>query len=201
MMTAKKILPVSFLLQREINLQKDQALLIKLNLWGLVLLPLIGYVLLRIGVALHPEFHSTFGILTPRVPILTQILWVILGLIITTILHELIHGAFFFFSTRQRPKFGFKGAYAFAAAPEWFIPRAEYIFIGAAPLVILSAIGILSIPIIPSYFLFTWLFCLLVNISGAVGDIYILVYLICQPDAVIIQDRGDIISVFTETAR
>ena len=49
MMTATNTLPEQFALHREINLQKDQALLIKLNLWGLVSLPVIGYFLVQIG--------------------------------------------------------------------------------------------------------------------------------------------------------
>jgi len=200
-MTATKILPERFALRREINLQKEHALLIKLTLWGLFLFPAMGYILLRIGVALHPEFHSTFEILTPQIPILTQILGLILGLFIITVLHELVHGGFFWISTRQLPKFGFRGAYAFAAAPEWYIPRNAYFLIGAAPLVILSIIGIICIPIIPSYFMFTWLFCLLANASGAVGDVYILGYLVRQPATALVQDRGDIITVFTEAYR
>lgn len=197
-MAAMKILPERYALQREINLQKDQALLIKLNLWGLLLLPLIGYILLRLGVALQPKFHSAFEILSPQVPIFTQILGLILGLTGTTILHELIHGAFFWIFTEQRPKFGFRGAYAFAAAPEWYIPRSSYFLIGASPLVIISLVGILCIPIIPVRYLFLWLFCVLVNASGAVGDAYILVYLMRQPATAMIQDLGDMISFYTE---
>lgn len=197
-MAAMKILPERYALQREINLQKDQALLIKLNLWGLLLLPLIGYILLRLGVALQPKFHSAFEILSPQVPIFTQILGLILGLTGTTILHELIHGAFFWIFTEQRPKFGFRGAYAFAAAPEWYIPRSSYFLIGASPLVIISLVGILGIPIIPARYLFLWLFCVLVNASGAVGDAYILVYLMRQPATAMIQDLGDMISFYTE---
>jgi hypothetical protein len=198
MMNATKILPERYAFQREINLQKDQALLIKLNLWGLALLPVIGYILLRFGVALHPDFHSIIEVITPQIPIFTQILGLILGLIVTTVLHELVHGAFFWTITRQVPKFGFRGAYAFAAAPEWYIPRLAYFSIGAAPLVIISIIGIFCIPIISSQFLFIWLFCLLANASGAIGDVYILAFLIHQPATAMIQDRGDVISVYTE---
>ena len=41
MKTSTTMLPDGFTLRREINLQKDQALLIKLNLWGLVLVELM----------------------------------------------------------------------------------------------------------------------------------------------------------------
>jgi Putative zincin peptidase len=197
-MIATKILPEGFSLRREINLQEDQALLIKLNLWGLVSLPLVGYILLWLGLAFHPEFQSLFQVMRPQIPIPIQILELILGLIAITVLHELVHGAFFWIITHQFPKFGFRGAYAFAAAPDWYIPRGSYFLVGAAPLVIISLIGIFCIPFIPAHFMLTWLFCLLANASGAVGDVYILSYLMRQPTTVVIQDRGDRISVFAD---
>jgi len=200
-MTATKILPERFTLLREINLQKDTALLFKLNFWGLFSLPLIGYVFLRIGVALHPKFYSPFEILTPQVSIFVLILTLISGLLITMLLHEFVHGVFFWIITRQLPKFGFRGAYAFAAAPDWYIRRDSYLLIGAAPLAILTTIGIFCIPIIPSPYLFAWLCCLLANVSGGVGDVYILDYLIRESATAMIQDRGDIISVYTEIAK
>ena len=197
-MTATKFLPERYTLRREINLQKDQSLLIKLNLWGLALMPFIGYFLLKLGVALHPEFHSTYEILLPRLPIFIHVLNIVLSVIAVTILHELVHGAFFWIITRQLPGFGFRGAYAFAAAPKWFIPRGAYFWIGAAPLLLLSIIGIICIPIIPAQFLFSWLFCLLANASGSVGDVYILADLIRQPARAMVQDRGDRISIYAE---
>ena len=125
-------------------------------------------------------------------------LGLILGLIIITILHELVHGGFFWIVTRQPPKFGFQGAYAFAAAPEWYIRREAYFLIGAAPLVIISIVGLVLIPVIPAQFLFIWLVCLLMNGSGSVGDVYVLAELIRQPVTAMIQDRGDMISIYAE---
>jgi hypothetical protein len=201
MMVAIKILPEGYILHREINLQKDQVLLIKLNLWGLLVFPIIGYFLLRLSMAYHPEFHSIFEVMTPSIPILIYILGLILGMIVVIILHELVHGLFFWMITRHAPKFGFKGAYAFAAAPEWYIYRKAYFWVGAAPLVILTIIGLIVIPVIPYRFLFPWLFCILTNASGSVGDVYVLVDLMRQPATAMIQDRGDRISIYTEASR
>jgi len=200
-MAATRILPEGFALRREINLQKDQALLIKLNLWGLVLVPFIGYILIRLGITSHPEFRSIFEVMAPQIPILSYILVLILGMIIVIVLHELVHGLFFWMITRQAPKFGFKGAYAFAAAPEWYIQRKAYFWIGAAPLVIISIVGLFLIPAIPARYLFTWLFCILVNASGSIGDAYVLADLMRQPASALIQDQGDMISIYTEASR
>ncbi len=199
-MIATRILPESFVLRREINLQKDQALFIKLNIWGLALLPIIGYVLLQLGVLLHPGFHSLGEVILPQLPLFSQFIMLILGVIVITVLHELVHGIFFWIITRQIPRFGFRGAYAFAAAPEWYIARGAYLWIGIAPLVVITVIGIICIPLIPAAFLFTWLFCLLTNASGAIGDIYVVAYLLSQPASALIQDHGDMISIYSGTA-
>ena len=200
-MIATKTLPEGFALLREINLQKDQALLIKLKVWGLALLPLIGYLLLWLSSAFHPEFHSIFEVLSPKLPILTQIMGLILGLVVITVLHELVHGASFWIITRQLPRFGFRGAYAFAAAPDWYIRREAYFLVGAAPLVLISIVGLVLIPVIPAYFLLIWLVCLLMNSSGSVGDVYVLAELVRQPATAMIQDRGDMISIYAEAAK
>jgi hypothetical protein len=201
MMAATRILPEGFTIRREINLQKDQTLLIKLNLWGLVLIPFTGYILIRLGIVSHPEFQSIFEIMAPRIPIFSYILVLILGMIIVIVLHELVHGLLFWMITRQVPKFGFKGAYAFAAAPEWYIHRKAYFWVGAAPLAIISIIGLILVPVIPARYLFTWLFCILVNASGSIGDAYVLAVLMRQPTSALIQDRGDMISIYTEASR
>jgi hypothetical protein len=62
----------------------------------------------------------------------------------------------------------------------------------------LSIIGLICIPVIPAGFLFTWLFCLVVNASGSIGDVFILADLMRQPATAMIQDRGDMISVYME---
>jgi hypothetical protein len=195
-MIPTKNLPPNFRVHREINLQKDRDLLIRLNLWGLTLFPLIGFLLIFLGRAFHPEIHSLFAILKPDIPIITLIIYIIFGLFLVTILHELIHGIFFWITTWQFPIFGFKGPYAFAAAPEWYIPFKPYFLIGIAPLAIISVVGVICIPFIPSKYLLPWLLCILANTCGAVGDVYILLVINHQPATILVKDQGDVITVY-----
>ncbi len=48
-------------------------------------------------------------------------------LIVTLVLHELVHGLCFWSFTRDRPRFGWKLIYAYAAAPGWYLPRGRYL--------------------------------------------------------------------------
>jgi len=191
--------PENYQLARKIDLQTDQTLLVKLNLWGLVTLIPTGYVFLRIGMEFHPEIHTLYQILTPSLSPIIQIAILLVALAAVILAHELIHGVFFWIITRQRPFFGFKGAYAFAAAPDWYIPRNTYFLIGAAPLAIITIIGISILPLISINFIIAWLFSLLANTSGSVGDIYVLATLLRYPATAMIQDRGDVISIYTES--
>jgi hypothetical protein len=112
------------------------------------------------------------------------------------VLHELVHGAFFWLFTHQRPHFGFKGAYAYAAAPDWYIPRRQYMLVGISPLVVLSLLGVLLLPVLPAGALLPWLVALAGNAAGAVGDALIVGWLLFQPDSVLVQDHGDAVTVY-----
>lgn len=72
--------------------------------------------------------------------------WGLLVVVLAVISHELIHALFFRFFTGEWAIFGFKGIYAYAAAPQWYIPRNLHIAVALAPLVILSLLGVLLIP-------------------------------------------------------
>ncbi len=199
-MIATKILPEGYTLLREIDLHKDLATLVKLNIWGMILLFPVSYVLYWLSKILRPQPTSITEIVSPQLSAMAYIAMIILAFILIMVIHELLHGIVFWRVTHQLPRFGFRGAYAFAAAPDWFIPRNVYFFIGAAPLVIISVVGVLLIPVIPIQFLGAWLFGVLMNAVGAVGDIYILFLLLRLPASILVRDQGDVISFYSEIA-
>ena len=199
-MIATKTLPEGYNLLREIDLHKDMATLVKLNIWGMILLFPVSFLLYWLSKVLRPLPTSITEIVSPQLSAMAYLAMIILAFIFIMVIHELLHGIVFWRITHQLPKFGFRGAYAFAAAPDWFIPRKAYFFIGAAPLVIISIVGVLLIPVIPIQFLGTWLFGVLMNAVGAVGDIYILFVLLRLPASILVRDQGDVISFYSETA-
>jgi hypothetical protein len=122
----------------------------------------------------------------------------ILGIFCTLIVvHELVHGAFFWLFTHQRPKFGIRNWYAYAAAPGWYIAAREYLVIGLAPAVLLSAAGMILLAALPAEALIVTLFAVIVNAASSVGDLWIIFKLLGQRHPVIVEDRGDGVNFYT----
>ena len=78
----------------------------------------------------------------------------------------------------------------------WLIPFSSYFWIGLAPFVLISLFGLLLVPQIPVQVLSAWLFGLIINATGSVGDLYVVGWLLLQKDQLLIQDFGDRIVVF-----
>ena len=94
------------------------------------------------------------------------------------------------------PKFGFKGLYAYAAAPGWYFPRGQYLVIGLSPLVVLSVLGVLLMPIVPANLMLSLIAFVVMNATGAVGDIAVCTWLLFKPANLYTTDIGDIIDIY-----
>jgi hypothetical protein len=116
------------------------------------------------------------------------------------VLHEIVHGFFFWIFTKTRPLFAFKGAYAYAAAPDWYFPRSKYLVIGLAPLVVISLAGILMMPVFPLQWMWLLLVALVMNASGAVGDLAVCAWLLLKRNTLLIRDFGDVIHIYSKTS-
>ncbi len=185
-MKSTKTLPENYSLAWQIDVEKDKGQMILLQLlafpWGLLVLVFLGWYVMT----LRPElfggqaFEISMGVILALLPVL--------GL--SVILHELVHGAFFWVFTREQPRFGFTLLYAYATAPGWFFSTSRYWLIGLAPLVILSAIGLALIPFAREELVYLLLFGVFINASGAIGDIYIVTRLALEPAGTLVEDQG-----------
>jgi MFS family permease len=117
---------------------------------------------------------------------------VLIILCIVLILHELTHGLFFWLFTKSRPVFGFKGWYAYASAPGWYLPRGQSLVVGGAPLILLSLLGEALLFLVPQSVALCILWGLIVNAGGAVGDLYMIVRLTLTPRIAVVEaSRGE----------
>jgi hypothetical protein len=124
----------------------------------------------------------------------TMLLFLVVMLVSTAVaifVHELVHGAFFWLYSRSRPRFGFRGGYAYAAAPGWFFPRRQYLVIALAPLVLLSILGMVLVAIVPAGAIVAILFGLVANAAGAVGDMWIAFKVMRERRKIVVEDLGD----------
>lgn len=193
-------LPTHYAPYKTIDLSTDTRALIILNIGALVLLLLAGGLLFWLLETLRPDLLSAGTFTLGGLDFLLMLVLVIglLGLMI--VVHEAIHGAFFWLYTRSRPYFGFKGMYAYAAAPEWYIPRNQYLVVGIMPLVLITLAGLLLLPIAPGWLLLPVLFVVLMNASGAAGDVLIVGWLLLLPATTLIRDKGDAITLYRPQA-
>ena len=199
---AHRTLPEGYDLSRTLDLVNDRKLLLILSAasLGLFLVSWVGLAwLLRL---LRPDFpidasfeftpSGTGGLLLP--------LLVLLGVIfVMVILHEAIHGVCFWMFTGGQVKFAFKGAYAYAAAPDWFLHKRPYMFVSMAPLVLITVFGLMVLWWAPSGWIAPLMLLIAMNASGAIGDIYVLILLTKMPEDALVQDFGELMKLFTRS--
>lgn len=198
--SAKKILPEGYRLSQSLDLIQDRKLLLTLSLIsvGLFIFSWVGLgwlvQWLRPGV-----ISGVVGIsfrITGLADILSPFLVILIVTLVMITVHEAIHGIFFWVFTGGRVKFAFKGAYAYAAAPDWYLPKKPYMVVSLAPLVLMTVMGVLALLWVPINWVTPIILLLAMNASGAVGDIYVFLLLIRMEDDVFIQDFGEKMKIY-----
>lgn len=171
-----------------------------LNLFGLGILIVSWIGFWSLIQTIHPEIvKSGFSF---EIGNIRQIL-IFLGIVaavtfLMIVVHEGFHGVFFWLFSRSRPKFAFKGYYAYASAPDWYFPRRQYILIGLAPLIGITLLGIAGLLWLPDSLVLPIFLLLLFNTSGAAGDIWVVGRLLFCPSETLIRDFGDRIEFFRQ---
>jgi hypothetical protein len=120
-----------------------------------------------------------------------------LALIAGVILHEIVHGLFYWLFSSRRPKFGFQGLIPYAAAPTGvYFRRNQFVTIGLSPLVLLSAVGLLLMVILPIAYVPFLLFFVAFNAAGAAGDLIMVIrFMPYSPDTVM-EDNGSGVIIY-----
>ena len=193
---ATRTLPPGYTLRANFSLKNKNTLLL-MNLAGVVGLILSGWLFSTAALALQPA--ERVSLLSLRINGLDT-LWTVaavLGVMAAVILvHEAVHGLGFWLLCGVRPTFAFRGAYAYAAAPGWYLPRDRYLLTGLAPLVLISLLCLGLIAVVPAGWVFPLVLAAVLNASGAVGDIWVAGLLLRQPRQALAIDEGDQVTIF-----
>ena len=185
-------LPDNYHQVARIDLKENIKLGVALNLAGIPLFFAAGWFFLQIISWIRPDAAELWGVLGG----FRNLVIVLVGIFIIVFIHEMVHGLFFWFFTRERPRFAFKLAYAYAAAPDWFIPRNQYLVVGLSPLIVLSLVAILLFIFLPPYGVGLVLVLASFNVAGAVGDLAISGWLLMKKSDLLINDSGDAATIF-----
>jgi hypothetical protein len=196
MLFSTKALPDGYIQTHEIDLAKNKGLAILLNILGFIIFVLTFIILVLFTRWVRPgQLTGPFAI-SGGLTTVGQLLGLIVLVALNLALHELIHGFFFWVFTRSKPVYALHLAYAYAAAPDWFIPVRQYWIIGLAPLVIIDSASLLLILVVPASWLLTIVFLVTLNTGGAVGDLLITSYLLRSSPACLVKDQGDGVRFF-----
>jgi hypothetical protein len=185
-------LPAGYAPAGTFNLNKNITALVVLNVAALALLGVFSAFfswmiqVLRPGMTFENLMHGLDWLNS-----WTGILMLIGSLLLMVILHEGFHGLFFWLFTKARPRFAFRGAYAYAALEGWYFPRKYYAVISMAPLIGISLLAALLFSFAPvEVMVWAWAIAIF-NGSGAVGDLAVTVLMLFKPAGCLVEDLGD----------
>jgi hypothetical protein len=173
--------------------------LILVNLFGVVLLIISWIGFAGLANALHPgsmNFSISSGNLSST---FLSLLTFVIVIVVMLFVHEGFHGLCFWIFTKTRPLFAFKGFYAYAAAPEWYLPKGQYLITGLAPLIGITAICVALIFVLPVWWMSPLVWMLVLNTSGACGDLWMVFHLLRLPADVMSRDKGDVLEFFVSS--
>lgn len=198
-MQATSQLPASYSQRGVIDVSKDRRLLLILNIAGLFVMILSGWLFLRALAWLRPQGPMEGGVLSGTIFLSDALILIAAILALTAfyvVLHEAIHGIFFWLFTRSRPRFAFRISYAYAAAPGWYIPTRQHIVNTLAPVVLISLAGLVLFRFAPAAWLLPVWFVITMNAGGSVGDMLVAAWLMRHPPTGLALDTGDAVALF-----
>jgi predicted metal-dependent HD superfamily phosphohydrolase len=187
-----KNLPLGYVAAGQIDLGRSRAAL-AVNLIGLASLFAFGWLFVQLGRAIRPEVMSgnNFILLSQA-----NILALLLTLIATLLLHELIHGLGFWLLSKSRPKFGVHLLYAYAAAPDWYLPRDPFMIVGLAPFLIITLLGLSALLLVSANGVPVLLAAITLNAAGSMGDLTVAGWLLTRSPDLLAQDSGPAVRIF-----
>jgi len=191
MNTSTKTLPEGYVQSGEINLKKNRLLAITLNIIAFFVGVLSFFLLSSFATLVRPGIMNLSGSITAGV-------WaVMLGLVILLMtIHESVHGFFFWVFTRSSPVFAFRLFYAYAGAPDWYIPTRQYMIVTLGPLVIIGAVGILLMLLVPESWVLFIAFMVALNTGGSAGDLLVFTRIFKVSPMCLANDTGDIFTFY-----
>jgi len=194
---ATRILPSHYTLLRSLDIREGKNLLI-MNLWAVLLFIASWVGFGRLANALHPgSLDGTFTIsLESLRHVFTFLGMLLLVTAVMLVVHEGFHGLCFWVFTKARPVFAFKGFYAYAAAPDWYLPKGQYLVTGLAPLVGITVICVALMFALPAAWMRPLLWMLILNTSGAAGDLWMVYGLLRSPSDLLAHDKGDVLEIY-----
>jgi len=196
---AVRVLPADYRQQAVLDLSKSRIALLCAVVSGIILLFTAGWLLVQFTNLVR---HTALESLLPRemqtispdgghsVVIPGQLIVdAVIALALVMLVHELVHGLFFWLFAGKRPTAGIKGVFVYVAVPsDVYLPRNQYLMVGLAPLVMLTPVGLVLLAIVPVVFAPIVILFVALNAAGAAGDLIMVARLLSYAPHTLMQD-------------
>ena len=177
-----KNLPDGYVIVREIDALNNRHDFNRINLYAFIVFGAMMLMLIKKPFEIPHLTDTRFDMV---------LFWILISIAIAIymVLHEVVHGIFIYLTSGQKPTFGLKLPYAFAASSMYFDKR-SYIVIALAP-IILFGILLCRLNIIAPAEWFWFVYILqMINLSGSMGDVYISGIVLRLPPDTLAYDAG-----------
>ena len=183
-MTAPLQLPEGYREVSRIDLEKNKTQMVLVNVLSVIVAVVVLIPMLLLAPAEAEFIHEPLDVVI-----------LLAGMFGYIILHEAVHGVCFWAFSRQKPRFGWKSAYAYAAS-DCYYRKGPYLVIALAPVVLWGVVLAVMAALLPAECYWTVQLIQLINLSGAAGDLYVTWLLSRMPKDILIQDAGVAMQVF-----
>lgn len=179
---------------------EDTDLLLKLNLYSLPL-AIVFVVLMLLWSQFAQQLRGAY-VVSDELPGL--VLW--LAVILVLPLHELMHGLAMRI-TGEKPRYGAKFTrlgpvpvpyVLYATADGVYFPRDTFIFIALLPILAITLLGMLLVVLLPDYMTLYIAIAVVINGSGAIGDVWMTLAALRHPPSALVLDEEDSIRIFAQ---
>jgi hypothetical protein len=203
-MQATTVLPTNYHRQATLDLLGNRTAVVGAIASGIVLLLAVGWLLVQFTNFVRPTALEALRLrdipmTTPdggtsvTIPIVDGVV----ALVLVMLIHELVHGMFYWRFAGRRPTLGIKGLGVYVAAPtEVYFPRNQYLVVGIAPLVLLTLAGLLLVIIVPVAVVRILTLFVALNAAGAAGDLLMVARLLSYSPDTLMQDSGSAVIVY-----
>mgnify|MGYP003822004417 FL=1 len=177
-----KNLPEGYVLVREIDALKNKHDFNRINLYAFIVFGAMMLMLIETPFSI-PRLTDTW------LDIVLFGISISVAIVIYTVLHEVVHGIFIYLTSGEKPSFGVKLPYAFAASSMYFDKR-SYIIIALAPIVLFGILLCRINIIVPAEWFWFVYILQMINLSGSMGDIYVSGVVLRLPPDTLAYDTG-----------
>jgi len=185
-------LPEGYSEIKRVDFLKNKKLALFINAGALVIMAAMFF----LGIFFVPlSFTVDAGQL---VPLLLKAAGGLLAIVLYLIAHEWVHGIFIKKFSGKKAKYGFVGLYAYAGT-DAYLNKRHYIVVALAP-VVLFGVAFLALNLFSPRAWFWGVYLLqIMNLSGAVGDLYITWLMSRLPADVLTNDEGVAMVIYSKT--